>query len=387
MTTDLLLAGGGLASGLIALAVAEARPGLRIRIIDRAAEPSAGHTWSFHAPDLSPDWHRRLAPAVRARWEGQEVRFPGYGRRLRAGYASVDGPGLARALAACPGVTMTRGVEIAALEPAGATLAGGERIAAACVIDGRGAVASRHLVTGWQKFLGLEWEMAAPHGVARPVIMDAAVEQIDGYRFVYLLPFSPTRLLIEDTRYSDGAALEEASLEADIAAYAHAHGWQGRVLRRERGVLPIALAHDAPAFWAEAAGGPVPVGLRAGLFHPVTGYSLPVAARVADAVAAVAGPLTTAGVFAAVCAFARAKAREDAFLRLLSRMMFRGCAAEERRRILERFYRLPEPMIERFYAGRLTALDRLRIVAGKPPIPLRAALPCLREAPLLEASP
>ncbi|WP_363323310.1 hypothetical protein [uncultured Tateyamaria sp.] len=45
---------------------------------------------------------------------------------------------------------------------------------------------------------------------------------------------------------------------------------------------------------------------------------------------------------------------------------------------------MPEALIERFYAGRLTPLDRLRIVTGKPPIPVRDALPCLREAPLLK---
>ena len=32
-----------------------------------------------------------------------------------------------------------------------------------------------------------------------------------------------------------------------------------------------------PGFWADHATGAVPIGLRAGLFHPTTGYSLPVA--------------------------------------------------------------------------------------------------------------
>ena len=382
MTPDLLLAGAGLANALIALAVAEARPGTRILMLDRAAGPSGAHTWSFHDPDLRLAWHRRLAPAIRARWQGQEVRFPGHARSLRAGYASVGGEGLAELLAATPGVTLRWNAGIAALDAEGATLADGERIAASCVIDGRGAVPSRHLVTGYQKFVGLELEMDAPHGVTRPVIMDATVPQQDGYRFVYLLPFSPTRLLVEDTRYSDGPSLDDEALSRAVMAYAEDHGWAGHEVRRERGVLPIALAHDAAALWAEAQGGAVPVGLRAGLFHPVTGYSLPVAAQVADVVAS--SQLTTQAVFAAVRAHALARAADDRFLRLLNRMLFRGCAPDRRHRVLSRFYRLPEPLIERFYAGRLTALDRLRIVTGKPPIPLRDAWPCLREAPLLK---
>lgn len=386
MTPDLILAGAGLANALIAIAVAEARPGARILMLDRAAGPSDAHTWSFHDPDLRLAWHRRLAPAIRCRWDGQEVRFPDHARTLRAGYASVGGAGLARLLAATPGVTLRWGAGIAALDGGGATLASGERIEAPCVIDGRGAAPSPHLVTGYQKFVGLEFEMDAPHGVARPLIMDATVPQQDGYRFVYLLPFSPTRLLVEDTRYSDGAALDEDAIARAIADYAQAQGWRGREVRRERGVLPIALAHGAAAFWAQAQGRAVPVGLRAGLFHPVTGYSLPVAAQVADVVAATR-PLTTAAVLAAVRAHALARARDDRFLRLLNRMLFQGCAPEERHRVLSRFYRLPEPLIERFYAGRLTRLDRLRIVTGKPPIPIRDALPCLREAPLLKEAP
>ena len=381
MSVDLLLAGAGLANGLIALAVAEARPDARIVMLDRADGPSGLHTWSYHLPDLAPAWHRRLAPARRAEWPDQEVRFPGHARRLRAGYASLDGRGLVRALLGA-GLQVRWRSEIAHLDGRGAVLDDGTRIEAGCVIDGRGARPSPYLATGFQKFLGLEVETDRSHGVARPCIMDATVSQQDGYRFIYLLPFSPTRLLVEDTRYSDGPELDEDMLASAIWRYARDQGWRGREVRRERGILPIALAHDARGFWEAHRSGAVPVGLRAGLFHPVTGYSLPVAARVAEVVATT--PLDTDAMRAALRSHAIARADRDRFLRLLSRMLFRGCAPDQRRRLLERFYRLPEGVIERFYAGRLTWADRLRIVTGKPPIPLRTALTCLPEAPLLQ---
>ncbi|MBA4491596.1 lycopene beta-cyclase CrtY [Paracoccus sp. S1E-3] len=379
---DLLIAGAGLAGSLVALACAAARPGLQITLIDAAEGPSDAHTWSFHDPDLTPVWHQRLDPALRARWKGQEVRFPDHARRLRAGYASLGGTGLAR-LVTDAGARVIWEHQVSQVDAGGIALAGGRRLTAPCVVDARGARTTPHLVTGFQKFVGLEIETDRPHGIQRPLIMDATVAQLDGYRFVYLLPFTPTRLLIEDTRYSDGAAMDDDALATAIGVYAAAHGWHGTEIRRERGVLPIALAHDAPAFWAEAAGGAVPVGLGAGLFHPVTGYSLPVAARVADTIAA-CDPLDSATAFAAVRDLALAKARADSFLRLLNRMLFRGCPPAQRHHVLSRFYRLPEALIERFYAGRLTPLDRLRIVTGKPPIPVRDALPCLREAPLLK---
>ena len=378
--TEVLIVGAGLAGSMAALASRAKRPDVPVTLLDAAPGPSNQHTWSFHAPDLSAAWHARLAPGLRARWPAQEVRFPDLARALGAGYASLDGQGLAR-LVAATGAPVLWGRTAAEVGAHSVTFADGAGMCADCVLDARGLRPDRYLVAGYQKFVGVEYEMDRPHGVVRPVIMDATVSQLDGYRFVYLLPFSPTRLLIEDTRYSDGAGLAETDLVSAITEYAAGHGWQGREVRRERGVLPIALAHDAQGFW-DAQDGAVPIGLRAGLFHPVTGYSLPVAVQVADCIAAAAP--TTQAARDAVRRFALRKATGDGFLRLLNRMLFRGCAPDQRRRVLARFYRLPEPLIERFYAGRLTTLDKLRIVTGKPPIPIRDALPCLPESPLLK---
>jgi lycopene beta-cyclase len=58
-------------------------------------------------------------------------------------------------------------------------------------------------------------------------------------------------------------------------------------------------------------------------------------------------------------------------------MLFGAGKPENRYRMLERFYRLPEPLIERFYAGRSTRADMVRILAGKPPVPLAGALSSL----------
>ncbi len=55
-------------------------------------------------------------------------------------------------------------------------------------------------------------------------------------------------------------------------------------------------------------------------------------------------------------------------------MLFRAAEPAQRYRILERFYRLPEPLIGRFYAGQSTLLDRLRILLGKPPVPIGRAI-------------
>lgn len=60
-------------------------------------------------------------------------------------------------------------------------------------------------------------------------------------------------------------------------------------------------------------------------------------------------------------------------------MLFRAADPAERYRILERFYRLPEPLIARFYASQSTLADRVRILAGKPPVSIRRAVAAIME--------
>ena len=61
-------------------------------------------------------------------------------------------------------------------------------------------------------------------------------------------------------------------------------------------------------------------------------------------------------------------------------MLFRAARPDERARVLQRFYTLPEPLIERFYAGRTTLGDAARILLGKPPVSVRRALGSIFEA-------
>ena len=60
------------------------------------------------------------------------------------------------------------------------TLADGRRLTGRAVIDARGAGPLPGLDLAWQKFVGLTCRFEKAHGVPRPVIMDACVEQVLG---------------------------------------------------------------------------------------------------------------------------------------------------------------------------------------------------------------
>ncbi|KQQ87908.1 lycopene beta-cyclase CrtY [Massilia sp. Leaf139] len=384
-TYDLILVGGGLANGLIAWRLRTQRPDIKILLLEAGETIGGNHTWSFHDGDLALEQRVWMAPLVSTRWPSYDVVFPGYARSFDSGYASIDSHTFARVIGEALGPALRTGARVESLTPTTVRLAGGECLRAGAVIDGRGPQASPHLALGYQTFLGQEVRLAVPHGLKAPVIMDASVEQQGGYRFVYLLPFGPDRVLIEDTHYVDTGVWEPERLRANIAAYARTRGWTiAEVLREEHGSLPIVLAGDFSGFWDELDGQPTS-GLRAGLFHATTGYSLPHAVRLAERIASLTD-LSAPGLFAAIRNEAQAEWRGQGFFRLLNRMLFLAGSPDNRWRVMARFYRMPAPLIERFYAARLHLLDKARILSGKPPVPVPAAMraACMVEPHMLQ---
>lgn len=373
---DLLLIGAGLANGLLALRLKACRPDLRVLLLEGDAQAGGNHTWCFHEEDLSAEQQRWIAPLVAHRWSHYEVRFPQLNRRLDSGYCCITSARFHDVLREALGDALRLNQTVASCGSEHVQLASGEVLRACAVIDGRGYQPDAALQIGFQAFVGQEWTLSQPHQLTGPILMDATVDQQGGYRFVYTLPLSPTRLLIEDTHYIDDASLAAAQARQNISDYAARQGWQlERLEREERGALPITLAGDFDRFWQHRQ---ACVGLRAGLFHPTTGYSLPLAAALADALAA---DFSAESVAPRIHRFAQAAWRRQGFFRMLNRMLFLAGDADRRWRVMQRFYGLPEGLIARFYAGRLTLADRARILSGKPPVPVLAALQAILTHP------
>jgi lycopene beta-cyclase len=113
--------------------------------------------------------------------------------------------------------------------------------------------------------------------------------------------------------------------------------------------------------------------VRAGLFHPLTSYSLPDAVRTA-ALVANAAIFDGQALHDLLHDHARRLWRSRRFYRMLAAMLFRAAEPAERYRILERFYRLDEGLIGRFYAAESNLGDKIRVMTGKPPVPIGRAV-------------
>lgn len=349
--TEVVLVGGGLQSGLLALALVEAG---RVPVLVEA-EPrlGRGRTWSFHAADVPPGAWSWLEPLVAHRWPAHQVRFPSFQRREARPYCTITADHFDRVVRArveSAGGQVRTGTRATRVSATEVELLDGATLRAGTVIDARGAGPSDH-PAAYQKFFGLELELEEDAPYREPILIDATVEQLDGFRFVYVLPFTPRHLLIEDTYYSDTPDLDRSLARRRVLEYARDLRI-ARIVREERGVLPLPFAVPS-----DPETGPLNAGWRGGWFHPTTGYSLPVAVRLA---AAVAGGSDLGALRAHVRA-------QQAFCVRLNRTLFGWTPPERRRDVLEHFYRLPIDTIERFYSMELKWLDLLRIFARRPP--------------------
>lgn len=382
---DLILVGAGLANGLIAWRLKQRQPGLKVLLLESGPALGGNHTWSFHHADIDAAQHAWIDPLVVYRWDDYDVFFPALTRTVAGGYYSVTSEHFAEVISRALGEHLVTHASVTQLTPTSVTLNDGRRLEAAAVIDGRGYRPSPHLTVGLQAFLGQQWQLERPHGLTRPRLMDATVDQQGGYRFVYTLPLSATELLIEDTHYIDQATLNMQQARDNIRHYASAQGWQLKALQREeQGNLPITLTGNCQAFWQAAQGQPSS-GLRGGLFHPTTGYSLPQAVALADLIATQT-TFTSESLYRLVQRFAGQRWRQQRFFRLLNRMLFLAGPADKRWQVMQRFYGLNDGLIARFYAGRLTFADQTRILTGKPPVPIGEAIKAvLKQTPRLRA--
>jgi len=372
----LVIVGGGLAGALAAVRLAELHPDLPLLLVESGDAIGGNHTWSFFDSDVPDGLQDLVAALAPVRWPRHRVHFPGRTREFAMAYNSVAAPALDALVRERLAGRLRLGTKVTRIASDGIELAGGERIGARGVIDARGPQgAMPGLELGWQKFVGIEFAAASPEPDCATV-MDACLPQLDGYRFVYVLPFGPDRVLVEDTYYSNDAELDREAVSGRVRVLAAERGLLGSELRQEAGVLPILIGGDPDRFWP--ADDPVArLGLAGGFFHATTGYSFGLALRLADELARLPGEFGSAELARWTRARFLRHWRETWYFRLLNRMLFHAAKPGERWRVFAHFYRLPAERIARFYAGELTPIDRLRILSGRPPVGIGAALKAL----------
>ncbi len=412
---DYIIIGGGLQGGLLTLAIGHHQPEATMLLIERESTIGGNHTWSFHPKDVPVESRPWVEPLVTSRWQNYIVRFPGFERRVNLPYASISSNHFSNVVTECFRELQTNGykqssavefrssdtdlklgkdiklhsaqsnemrvlshdqvesfllteTEIEFIDAQSVRTKRGVTFAGKVVIDCRGPsrVLTEHgtdgqFCGGFQKFYGFEIELQKDWPESYPVVMDACQDQSNGFRFMYSLPFSTRRVLVEDTQFSEDPKVYRAECLRNMEEFVRSKtnsAW--KIVREESGCLPMPLSYESMPRDTL----PLQGGYAGGFFHAATGYSFPLAVRFAQAVASVE-PQRVVESVAALVSENQSQAR---FARLLNRLLFRLVKPSKRWGIFQRFYRvLSDDTISRFYAHRFTKYDALRIVVGRPP--------------------
>lgn len=309
---DVLVAGGGPAGWAVAAACA--RLGLSTELVDPAPDRPWRATYGAWRGELPA----AAEAAVAAKGRGEAIGTIAH--QLGWEYVVLDNAALRDALAAAP-VTVRKGrVRDAHPDPDGVTVdLGGSGRRAAVLFDATGAARS---------VLGAAPRRSAPvrtdavqTAVGVVVAADAARELVTpgaalfmdwrphhGERgwptFLYAVPVTPDRVLLEETSLARRPGLELSVLRRRLHARLAYHRIAVPGGGEERVRFPVDRPLPAPGSWR---GPVVPFGAASPLVHPATGYSVATALGLAPRVAtAVHDALQRGGARAAATAAWRA---------------------------------------------------------------------------------
>lgn len=382
--SEVVILGGGLSAGLLAFLL-ESLTDVSFVLVEAGCKLGGHKTWSMHEGDVASSVFELWSNLPWRYWSSHEVSFKSYTRRFQTGYRSLRSEDYHEALIK----RIKRGKirlseEVVATQPPDRAnqnevfvVTAKQVYQAKLVIDARGRMPL--MSCGYQKFVGLDIEFETPHGLRQPIIMDANVPQTDGFRFIYVLPFSDRHLLLEDTYYSDSSDLHDDLIEEAIRSYARNHiGPNYQVVRKEKGVLPIPLTDSYFNYSYPLR--VMPFGVQAGLFHPTTGFSIGLAMQACNAlttsIKAESAQNWSNPDFASteIKSLTKKIKEQSSFFLTLNRMLFGASRPPERIRIFERFNKLNPGLVQRFYAMDANLWDKIRIFSGRPPVAIHRAL-------------
>ncbi len=357
----LLIAGGGIAGSLAALALAKLRPDVPFLLVGEDAHFGGGRTLFLLDDSLGGEEKALAEPLTEQAWTGHYAAFPGRSRKLGLACRALTPERIDQAMRETLRPDQYRlDSRIVAVRDQSVLLSGGETIAAEGAIDARDTAHLSTLELGWRKSVARMLRFEAAHRVDLPVAIDSTMAQGADCRFFSLLPFGDTRLRIEKILYSAAPHLDSAAQGERIPAYAARRGWKGGTVEAEESdVAPVVLGGDFQAYWRLGGARVAKLGTRGGFFHPTTGC------QASDAFATallLAGQRDFSGAalhdLFETTAIAAWKGRET--YRSFNRALIggSGCGA------LAGLYELGSALIGRFFAERLGMLDRRKVLAA-----------------------
>jgi lycopene beta-cyclase len=352
----LLIAGGGVAGSVAALAMARLRPESPIALVGEEARFGGGNGMLLLDAGIPAEARALLAPLVERSWEACYVALPARSRKLKLACHLVTAEAIHLAIGdALPEGTL-RTAKVVAIRDDSLLLPGGETLAGDGALDARGWAHQTTLEIGWRHRTSRTCRFAEPHRVDLPVLADMTLET-GGCGHFTCVPRDERTLRIERVDYSPSPDAPDGAER--IEDYVRRRGWHdGEPRKAESSSRPIPLGGDFAAFWRIGGARVAKLGARGGFFHPFTGSAMPDALRTGLLLAR-QGDLSGAALHDLFEAEAAALWKRREFHRNVNRLLLdSGTDA------LAGLYGLDAALLERFFAEEVGLFDRRKILAA-----------------------
>jgi lycopene beta-cyclase len=368
---DAVIVGGGAAGLSLACHLASAGWGERVAIVDDGAFPVESRAWAW--------WQARdglLSDAATSVYGYLDAAGPGWTSRAPLApytYRSITGAALCAAADAAmeslPGFVRMSGRAVAIEQGGGAAVVvvegtdgRVERLNATWVFDsvGVGTVPPDPRLAPHLDFLGLCVESGRDvFDPAAVTLMDFRTDQADGVAFVYVLPTSARKALVERTVFVHPRARERVASschDAELQTYLRdvLQVPDARTSEGEKGVIPLVTLKAA-----RCRGRVIPIGTQAGMVRASTGYAFE---RIQSHNAEIARRLV-AGLHPGLAV------RAERWQQILDAALLRVIKEDPdavRNAFAAMLARNPARRTLAFLDGRASLIDQIRIVASLP---------------------
>lgn len=388
MNADVIIAGGGLSGGLLALRLALAHPNLRILLLERQNTLGGNHTWGFQTAGENDPW---LTPVMTKSWESFDVRFPKTDKTIPLRHSVIRSADFHSGLIGILGDSVRLGCSVKAVSDNEVETSTGQFLRAPLVVDATGIHREQiqknrffDAPCGWMKYIGFDLKLNKPHGLKLPVLMDARVPQMDGFRYFSITPINDLNLFVQECYLSSNPDLNFERISRSILAYGERNGWSvhsfsNPVVRKEQAAIPLPL-QTFPADQIHQGSkrvsiegedfvdrSPLQISAAQGWYHSALGQAVSDATRVAEFIAT-RPHLRTGPVRAELRHFRKDWVDQQRFYRTFNRLVFQAVEPSLRHIAFDRLMGLKEDIIGRFQSGTSTKTDAVKILGLKPPV-------------------
>ncbi|WMC20247.1 MAG: lycopene beta-cyclase CrtY [Enterobacteriaceae bacterium PSpyr] len=357
---DIIFIGLGLSNSLIALSLLKTN--LKILIIEERKKINSNHIWSFFKFNIFYNKNNYIKNLIYNQWNKYTIKFPNNIYNFKNGYFCIKSNIFYKYLFKKLKHNLLLNTRVKKYSKNYIKLKNGNFLYCDLIIDGSGYYPNLNELIGLQLFLGQEWLFKKSHNLKFPIIMDSTLYQEMGFNFIYVIPLSKFKLLIEDTYYINNKILKLNLLRNNIFKYIKKNKWViKRIIREEYGIIPIKLKKTKKKKFKNI----ILNGLRGELYNLTTGYSINISLKLSNNILKI-NHINCKKILNEFNKLSKKIYNKQKFYILLNAIFFLFIKPNKRYKLIQSFYNLPKSLINRFYLKKINFLDIIKIITLKP---------------------